>query len=141
MRPTGSDNPDHRLPTLLYTDERTGTPMNSNIPLHPQPGIFETTVALTSAGVVDHVEVERVMARPPWDFEEANYRLHREAMERRNEEFRAALAAEEKARAAAAKRPAKKAPARSQSTTKKTTAKKAPAKKAAPKPSTRKRSN
>lgn len=119
-----------RFPT--YRDPDTG--LGFGIPVHPEQGIFETTVAITSTGVVDHTEVERVMARPPWNFEEANYRLHREALDRRNAEFRAQQEALAKAAAKpqpAARRPSKTS-AEKAAAVKRTPAKKVAAKKATP---------
>lgn len=54
-------------------------PANSTygpIPIHPQPGIFETTIAMVKVpdhhndrAMVTHVEIEEILHQPAWDIE------------------------------------------------------------------------
>ena len=37
-----------------------------SIPIHPQPGFYETTVALPGKSPVTHADVEQIVARPRW---------------------------------------------------------------------------
>lgn len=64
---------DYRMPTVLYVDPVLG-PVDTRIPVHPPEGFFEVT--RQSTGLLD---IEKVMARPPWSFEEAMARFDREA--------------------------------------------------------------
>jgi hypothetical protein len=70
----------YRFPTLLYVDDRTG-PMDSRIPVLTDREIFEEV--RDDLGLTD---IEQVMARPPWSFEEASARFDREAWLRRVDE-------------------------------------------------------
>ena len=48
----------------------------TRIPMYPASSIFETTIAISEKGVlVGSEEVEAILARPPWSFEEADLRL------------------------------------------------------------------
>ena len=52
-------------------------------PTHPQPGFYETTVAVVGDGktetLVGPEEVERIMARPRWSMEMAKARVEGKA--------------------------------------------------------------
>jgi hypothetical protein len=58
--------------------------------VHPQPSIYETTVATVDdedspAGVreIDHVWVERVLSRPKWDYRSVNLEVMRKITNQR----------------------------------------------------------
>lgn len=42
------------------------------IPIHPQPGIFETTISPTG---VTHEQAMEIMAEPKWDYETAHHAI------------------------------------------------------------------
>lgn len=82
---------DYRLPTVIYVDDVLG-PRDSRIPIYPPEGLFEVT--RQSTGLLD---IEHVMARKPWSFEEAMARFDRE---RWLKQVDAQTAADEQRRAA-----------------------------------------
>lgn len=56
-----------------------GTPVYPTVP-HPQPSFYETTVAEIGMDRITHIDVEKILARPKWDYQQAN----REAMKKIN---------------------------------------------------------
>lgn len=45
------------------------------IPVHPQPGIFETTIADVGDSVVTCLDIEEIWTRDRWNFEDVNRRV------------------------------------------------------------------
>jgi hypothetical protein len=51
-----------------------------NIPVHPQPSIFETTIGIVENDEgeqtpVTHTQIEEILARPKWTFDAAMERV------------------------------------------------------------------
>lgn len=42
------------------------SPIRYNIPVHPEPSIFETTVVEVDGKVITHVDIEEILAQPKW---------------------------------------------------------------------------
>lgn len=90
----------------------------TRIPVYPESSIFETTIGMvvkpgtdTPMTIVTSDDIERILARPPWNFDEADLRLTNER-----------IAALQKQVDEVAKKPPRKSP------TKKAAAKKTPRK-------------
>jgi len=86
--------------TFATLQPTTGGP----IPIHPQPSIYATTIGVVdewpdgSTTIVTPDEVEAIMARPSWDFEEADIRLTGERIAALHKEVDAAVAKRRPAR-------------------------------------------
>lgn len=78
------------------------------IPIYPEPGIFETTIghAVTKDGVttVTPQRIEEIMARPHWDFNEADLRLTGERIANLQKQVDAVVAKKTTTRKTAAKK-------------------------------------
>lgn len=50
--------------------------LKAPLPVHPQPGFFETTVVVREDGpVLTHHDILTIMARPPWDYEDVQHKI------------------------------------------------------------------
>lgn len=95
------------FPTLQTTS--TG----GRVPIHPQPSIFETTIGVIDVAsdepstLVTHTEIDQILSRPKWSFDEADLRLTNERIAALQKEVDAVVA-----KKAASKRPVRKTAAK-----------------------------